>query len=72
MLAGAAATQISSVLYKNGTEHINRMLGDIYEWMAKHNFETLDEFRGMVRDRDQENMQSMHRLQYMKYIADKQ
>ncbi len=72
VLAGAAATQISSVLYKNGTEHINRMLGDIYEWMAKHNFETLDEFRGMVRDRDQENMQSMHRLQYMKYIADKQ
>ena len=72
ILAGATVAQVSSALYKNGTEHIYRMLGEIYEWMGKNGFETLDEFRGLVRDRDKENMRSMHRLQYMKYIADKQ
>jgi dihydroorotate dehydrogenase (fumarate) len=69
LLAGAKATQVASVLYKEGFKYIPVMLSEIEEWMKKHNFNTIEEFRGKMSYKKAENSSSYMRVQFMKYFA---
>jgi dihydroorotate dehydrogenase (fumarate) len=48
LLAGASAVQVASVLYKNGLDKIQSLLDEIESWMKKHQFESVDQFRGLL------------------------
>jgi len=48
ILAGADVTQIVSVLFKKGPEHITKILTDIEDWMERKNYNTLDDFKGKL------------------------
>jgi len=48
LLAGANTVQLASVLYKKGFRKIKELLQDLGEWMEIQNFETIDDFRGML------------------------
>jgi len=67
LLAGATAVQIVSIIYKNGPEYISTMLNDLIAWMSKHNFSSIDDFRGKLGGK--ENTASFERIQYMKYFG---
>jgi dihydroorotate dehydrogenase (fumarate) len=69
LLAGAKATQVVSVLYKNGFEHINVMLKEIEEWMKKNNFKNIEDFRGKMSYKKSGNTPAYLRVQFMKYFA---
>jgi dihydroorotate dehydrogenase (fumarate) len=69
LLAGAKATQITSVLYKNGFTHIPTMLKEIEDWMIKNNFKTIEEFRGKMSYKKADNSAAYLRVQFMKYFA---
>jgi dihydroorotate dehydrogenase (fumarate) len=71
ILAGADATQVVSALYKNGIEYIDDMTTELKEWMEKHEFKTLDEFRGKMSQKNIKNPAVVERVQFMNYFESK-
>ncbi len=71
ILAGANAVQVVSALYKNGIESISDMLQEIKEWMEKHGFENLDDFRGKMSQVNSPNPAEYERVQFMRYFEGK-
>ncbi|PID89357.1 MAG: diguanylate cyclase, partial [Bacteroidia bacterium] len=43
---GAQAVQMVSALYKKGPSYITEVLEGLKDWMKRHNFETIEQFRG--------------------------
>ncbi len=69
LLAGATAVQVCSTLYKNGPEYIGEILKDIEEWMKKHNFSSIDDFRGRMSYKNIPDPTIFERSQFMKYFS---
>ncbi len=71
ILAGAKAVQLCSTLYINGIPYIEEILEGLQEWMKKHNYESVDEFRGNSLGY-QTTEAAFERIQYMKRNFDKE
>ncbi len=69
ILAGATAVQVCSTLYKNGIDHLENILKDVEEWMAKHGYESIDEFRGKMSYAKIDDPLIYERSQFMKYFS---
>ena len=65
LMVGAAATQICTVLVKNGPSYIDKMLSDLEEWMQTQHYRSIDQFRGEIT-RNIDNISAFERIQYMK------
>ena len=72
LLAGASATQVCSVLYKNGAEYIKKMLADVEQWMEKNNYSSIDEFKGKMSYKNIQDPTVYERAQFMKYFSNYQ
>lgn len=68
LLAGATTVQLASVLYREGIGKIKEMENDIRDWMTKHDFETIDQFRGMLNFANTANPELFLRTQFMEKI----
>ena len=69
LLAGANAVQVCSNLYLKGLDRIGQMIKELESWMAKHNFKTINDFRGKM-SRDSSNQPEYYeRLQYIKVFV---
>lgn len=71
ILAGADAVQTVSALYKNGIESISGMIQELKNWMEKHGFEKLDDFRGKMNQVNSPNPAEYERVQFMRYFESK-
>lgn len=71
LLAGADAAQVVSVLYRNGVEYVGTMLNDLKVWMEKHGFDSIEDFRGKMSQKNSPNPAEYERVQFMKYFQDK-
>ena len=69
LLAGAQTVQTVSALYKNGVKEIPEMLDTLTQWMKRHNFENINEFRGKLSIKSYENPAAYERVQFMKYFS---
>jgi dihydroorotate dehydrogenase (fumarate) len=69
LLAGAKAVQVCSILYKNGVEHLGKMLNQLEDWMNKHNFADINEFRGRMNYKNVPDPMVFERVQFMKYFS---
>jgi dihydroorotate dehydrogenase (fumarate) len=65
LLAGAAVTQICTSIYQNGIPYISEIVGGLEEWMRKHNYKSINDFKGLV-NKQTENTAAFERIQYMK------
>ena len=72
ILAGAKIAQICSVIYKEGPDHITTMLTEFTNWMYKHGFESIDQFRGSMNFANFEDENYYERTQFMKYFSNKE
>lgn len=70
VLAGATAVQIASAIYIHGPEIIMSMLSVIEDWMKRHNFKTLDDFRGKLSFDPKKNTVAFERIQFMKHFGE--
>ncbi len=70
LLAGATVTQISSTLYINGVGHISKMLNDIHNWMDQKGYLYVDQFRGKLAHKADDNNNVYERMQFMRYFSD--
>ncbi len=68
LLAGAQAVQVVSTLYRNGPTHITRLNDDILRWMREHNFQSVDDFRGILGKRRSDDIWTFERGQYIKAV----
>lgn len=69
LLAGASVVQVCSTLYRNGLGRIGEIIGQIEDWMQKHGFLSLPEFRGRLSQLRSERPMNHERLQYVKLLA---
>ncbi|MBN3035567.1 MAG: dihydroorotate dehydrogenase-like protein [Bacteroidales bacterium] len=70
LLVGAQVTQVVSAIYKHGPEIIESMLSTLKEWMQRHHYETIDQFRGKVSQKNIRNPILFERTQFMRYFSD--
>ena len=69
ILAGAAAVQVVSTLYKNGAGQLAHMLNELESWMSGHGYERLADFRGALSHRQTGNPAAFERIQFMKQFG---
>ena len=67
LLAGACAVQVVSTLYKFGIDQLTSLLDGISEWMGRHGFESINDFRGKMSQDNQKNPADFERVQFMKF-----
>ncbi len=70
LLAGAKVVQVSSTLYKHGIEYLSTMLNDIHNWMDRKGFLYIDQFRGKLAHKADDNNNVYERMQFMRYFSD--
>lgn len=68
LLAGATAVQLASALVKNGLPYLSKILLDIEGWMDEKGYNSLDEFRGKVSQKNIPDVFGFERAQYMKLL----
>jgi dihydroorotate dehydrogenase (fumarate) len=69
LLAGAAAVQVCSAIYKNGPEHITEMLEELNSWMEGKKYGNPSEFRGLMNYKNIRDPEIYERSQFMKYFS---
>jgi dihydroorotate dehydrogenase (fumarate) len=69
ILAGAAAVQVCSVLYRNGVDYIKEMITEMKKWMEKNDFESAEAFRGRMNYSSLKDPSVYERAQFMKYFS---
>jgi dihydroorotate dehydrogenase (fumarate) len=65
LLVGAQTVQVCSALHKYGCDHIQTMLQEIKLWMQRHHYESIDEFRNLMK-KQKETINTFERLQLLK------
>jgi len=69
ILAGAAAVQVVSTIYKNGAGQLQTILDGIEGWMTAKSFGSLDDFRGKMSYEKTGEPAVFERTQFMKYYG---
>ena len=52
LLSGASCVQIVSTVYRNGIYQINNIIGEIEAWMESKNYNSINEFRGKLSNKN--------------------
>ena len=60
--------QMVSALYKNKVEYLQEVTDNMKNWMEKHDFETLREFRGKLSQSKTTDPAVFERAHFMKYF----
>ena len=68
ILSGAKAVQVVSAIYENGEKHITDMLKEIEAWMESKNYNSIDDFKGLLHS-NKEIKKGFERIQFMKYYG---
>lgn len=69
ILAGASTVQLSSVLYKKGFSIVEDMLKFLDEYMDKHGFKSIEDFKGKMSYKESINPGAYERVQFMRHFA---
>lgn len=70
LLAGATVTQVTSSIYKHGPDYIVEMLNFVNDWMEKHGFNYIDQFRGKLSQAASDHPDVYERMQFMRYFSE--
>jgi len=70
LLAGATVTQVTSSIYKHGPHYVNEMLNFVHDWMEKHGFNYIEQFRGKLSQAASEHPDVYERMQFMRYFSE--
>ena len=69
ILAGASAVEVCSTLYIYGLSQIETMLAFIEKWMRKSGYKTLDEFKGIISQKNALQPEYFERQQYIRALV---
>jgi len=69
ILAGAVATQVCSVLYRNGIDYIKEMNAELKGWMEKNGYHSINEIRGKMNYSRIKDPEIYERSQFIRYYS---
>lgn len=69
LLAGATTVQIATLLYKKGFREISVLLNEIENWMERHGYTTIEEYRGLMNAEISSSASAFERIQFMKHYS---
>ncbi len=68
LLVGAHVTMMCSALLKNGPEYIGEVLRKLEQWMAEHEYVSVEQLRGSMNQRSIADPSAFERANYMKAL----
>jgi dihydroorotate dehydrogenase (fumarate) len=69
LLAGASAVEICSTLYIQGLSQIESMLTFMEKWMRKSGYKNIDEFKGIISQKNALQPEYFERQQYIRALV---
>jgi len=69
LMAGADITQLCSVLLRRGIDHIRVLETEIAEWLEKHEYESVEQLKGSLSQKNCPDPSAFERAQYMRALA---
>ncbi len=66
ILAGASAVEVCSALYWHGSGCIQDMLHFLQDWMERHGYQSISQFRGLMNARKDNSLEMFERTQFFK------
>lgn len=70
LLAGAGTVQVVSCLYKNGIGYMRTLNDGLQAWMKSKGYDNVDQFRGQLAVKNNEQASMFFRTQFMKHFAE--
>ena len=70
IMSGADAVQMASALLRHGTGHIGNVLGELREWMEKHEYESIAQMKGSLSLNHCPNKAAYERANYMQTLQE--
>jgi len=68
LMAGADVVMLCSVLLKNGLHIIGQIEKEMAEWLSSHDYQSVQELRGSMSQKNCADPAAFERAQYMKAI----
>ncbi len=68
LLCGAHAVQMVSAILQHGPRHFRHMEQGLRHWMARHEFDSIDAFRGRLNLKESTNLAYFERLSYLRIL----
>jgi len=69
IMAGADVTMLCSVLLRNGIDHIRALEREMREWMEDHEYESIEQIKGIMSQKNCPDPTVFERAQYMRAIS---
>ena len=69
LMAGADVTMLCSVLLRRGIEHIRVIEHEMREWMEEHEYESVEQLKGSMSQKNCPDPSAFERAQYMRAIS---
>jgi dihydroorotate dehydrogenase (fumarate) len=69
LLAGADVAMMTSALLRNGPDHLRTVEARLRDWMDRHGYETVEQFRGRLSQRSVPDPAAFERANYLKTLA---
>jgi dihydroorotate dehydrogenase (fumarate) len=69
LMAGANVTMLCSVLIRHGIEQIRVIERDLVAWMKEREYESVDQLRGSLSQKNCEDPSAFERAQYMRALS---
>jgi dihydroorotate dehydrogenase (fumarate) len=67
LLVGATTVQVCSALYIKGTDYIDTIVSQADAWLDAHGYKSVEEIRGLLGSKSEEERKVFGRAQFMKY-----
>ena len=68
LMAGADVTNLCSVLLRRGIEHIRVIEREMREWMEEHEYESVEQLKGSMSQKNCPDPSAFERAQYMRAL----
>jgi dihydroorotate dehydrogenase (fumarate) len=69
LMAGADVTMLCSVLLRRGIEHIRVLEQEMREWMEEHEYESVEQLKGSMSQKNCPDPSAFERAQYMRALS---
>jgi dihydroorotate dehydrogenase (fumarate) len=69
LMVGANVTMMASALFRNGIDHIRKVEQDMLEWLTEHEYESVQQMRGSMSQKNSPDPAAFERAQYVRAVS---
>ena len=69
LMAGADVTMLCSILLRRGIDHIRVIEREMREWLEEHEYESVEQIKGIMSQKNCPNPTAFERAQYTRALS---